>query len=410
MLESPGVAVKVYQRPLSHSSMSMYLECPQKFKFRYIDKLPEQPKWFFSFGQSVHAALEFLYSIPALPPPTLAQLLEHYKKNWKKDGYKNAEQEREHLAEGEKILTDFYKLHIKDFRLPLFAEYKFEFEVEGVPLLGFVDRIDRLDNGNLSVIDYKTGKAIKQERLHEDRQLTLYQMAVERLLGAKVERLTFYHLPSQKPLTVGPRAQQQLDALAETIVSVNEGIQAERFDPTPSEKVCQWCDFRPHCPVFKSMYAAPAPMPPGFGFGSRAAEDPSVPALVAAGSEQDRIAALVDEYGDLLGKAAEAQAAADAVREELAAVLTKKGYVRAFGNRYELSLTPESKWEFKDKNKILEVLKRHGLYDCVLKPSAPEVYKLLDSPEFPAEARKNVEKFGERKEQPRLSVKPLRSA
>ena len=45
-------------RPLSHSSITLYNECPQKYKFRYIDAVPEKPRHFFSFGRSVHSALE----------------------------------------------------------------------------------------------------------------------------------------------------------------------------------------------------------------------------------------------------------------------------------------------------------------------------------------------------------------
>ena len=57
-------------RPLSHSSISMFQECPQKYKFKYLDKLPEKPRHFFSFGSSVHQALEFFYGVKALPAPS----------------------------------------------------------------------------------------------------------------------------------------------------------------------------------------------------------------------------------------------------------------------------------------------------------------------------------------------------
>ncbi len=69
-------------RPLSHSSISLFNECPQKYKFKYIDKIPEKPKYFFSFGQSVHLALEYFYGpvlTPAAPKaPSLEDLLKHF--------------------------------------------------------------------------------------------------------------------------------------------------------------------------------------------------------------------------------------------------------------------------------------------------------------------------------------------
>src|SRR5579863_7286493 len=112
---SPSPAAPVagrLPRPLSHSSISMYVECPQKYKFKYIDKLPEKPKSFFSFGRSVHSALEFFYSVAALPAPSLEQVLTHYKEKWVREGYKNEEEEAQYRAEGERILREFYKKHV----------------------------------------------------------------------------------------------------------------------------------------------------------------------------------------------------------------------------------------------------------------------------------------------------------
>ncbi|MBI4055924.1 MAG: PD-(D/E)XK nuclease family protein [Elusimicrobia bacterium] len=243
-------------RPLSHSSISMYLECPQKYKFKYIDKIPEKPKYFFSFGQSVHSALEFFYGVPALPAPSLEEVLENYQKNWKKEGYKDAHQEREYFEEGKKILVRFYEKHIQDFKPPFFAEYSFTFEVDGVPVTGKVDRIDKLENNKIAIVDYKTGKAFDLSRVKEDSQLTMYQMATEELLGFKVDHLTFYHLPSLTPLTVFPHSLEQVNSLRKRIVQVAESIQAEKFDPKPEERKCNWCDFKPLCPIFKHLYAS----------------------------------------------------------------------------------------------------------------------------------------------------------
>ncbi len=388
-----------YNRPLSHSSISLYLECPQKFKFRYIDKLPEAPKWFFSFGQSLHAALEFFYSVKALPAPTLEQLLAFYKDNWRKEGYKSPQQELEYFADGRRILEEFYRLHIDSYRIPYFAEYKFDLEVDGVPVTGFVDRIDKLGNGNLAVIDYKTGKDIKLDRVEGDPQLTLYQMAVEQLLGAKVETLTFYHLPSQRALTTRPRAADKIEALRERIVDVHSRIQAERFDPDPEEKKCQWCDYRPHCPVFRSMYAAPPPAAPVIR--KKAILAP------AADSDQERLAALVDRYGDLRGQEQQIQSEIEELKAEIVSLLRKNGYVRAFGNRFEVSAQAEKRWDFRDRGKVLEALRRHGLYEKVLKPSAPEVYRLLESPELPEAAREEIERLGERRDTESLELRRL---
>src|SRR5688572_12357800 len=189
-------------RPLSHSSMSMYNECPQKYKFKYIDKIPEKPRHFFSFGQSVHLALEYFYGVTTPPAPTLAQVLEHYKQNWVSAGYKSVDQEHEYFEDGKAMITAYYHKHLPDFAIPFFVEYNFNLSVDGVPVTGKVDRIDKLADGTLAILDYKTGKQLKGGRVEEDAQLTMYQLACESLLGAEVSRLSFYHVPSLKEQVV----------------------------------------------------------------------------------------------------------------------------------------------------------------------------------------------------------------
>ena len=52
-------------------------------------------------------------------------------------------------------------------REPMLAETKGEAEVAGVTLYGGVDRIDRLPDGRLAIVDYKTGQAPGQKAVAE---------------------------------------------------------------------------------------------------------------------------------------------------------------------------------------------------------------------------------------------------
>lgn len=364
-------------RPLSHSSISMFQECPQKYKFKYIDKIPEKPRHFFSFGQSVHLALEFFYGVKTLPAPSLEELLAFYKENWVEGGYKDPGQEAQYFEDGKAILNAFYKKHIRDYALPFFVEYNFNLEVEGVPVTGKVDRIDKLPDGTLSILDYKTGKALAGKRAQTDAQLTMYQLAAEHLLGMTVGKLVFYHLPTLKEQTVERHPAELVDGLRQRIVSTAEQISAGRFEPQPAESVCRWCDFKPLCPIFKSEYSTPQPPP-----------------LDA------ELSAKIDRYGDLLGEA-------ESLKGEILASLAQKGYVRAFGRRFEASRAAKQKWEFSDKQKILEIIKKSGLYDRVLAPSAPKVEALLSDPTVDGGVRAQLEEFGRRVETPDLKVKPL---
>lgn len=375
-------------RPLSHSSISLYNECPQKYKFKYIDKIPEKPKHFFSFGQSVHLALEYFYGPKEPKAPSLEDLLKHYREIWVKPGYRDENHEAELFEEGRQILTRFHDKHAKSFHVPFSVEYNFNFEYEGIPLTGKVDRIDKLPDGRLSILDYKTGKKLAAGRLDIDAQLTMYQFACESQLGAEVGELIFYHLPTLKEHRTVRRDKPLVKELTTRIVDTAEGITKDRFDPKPTENACRWCDYKPLCPIYKDQYAG-------------------MPAVAAKAAGEPELAALVDKYGDALATAEAARVAAQAAGNELAAALKKKNYVRAFGDRFEVSSAPAVKWEFADKKKVLEMLKKAGLYEQVLAPSAPLVNKLIEDKATDADLRARLTEIGERVETTDLKLKGL---
>lgn len=394
-------------RPLSHSSISMYQECPQKYKFKYIDKIPEKPKHFFSFGSSVHEALEYFYGVTALPAPTLKEVLQYLKDHWKSEGYKDETQEAQYFDDGKVILTAFYKKHIESYHIPFFVEYNFNLEVDGVPVTGKVDRIDKLPDGRIAILDYKTGKAIPEGRVLGDAQLTMYQMACEELLGAKVARLTFYHLPSLKELTIERHSQDQVDVLRRRVVTTAESIMKEAFAPKPDEKKCFWCDYKPICPIFKHQYSALASAP-----RVEVSANPPRPVHAAESliEEADaQLTEMVDRYGDLQKKVQETQEEIQTLKQAILAILKKKGYMRAFGKKFELARAGEVKWEFSDKTKVLELLKKAGLYDQILAPSAPMIARLMADPKLEPGLKGKLEKLAEKLDASDLKIKPLPS-
>ena len=375
-------------RPLSHSSISLYNECPQKYKFKYIDKVPEKPRHFFSFGQSVHLALEFFYGVKEPVPPSLPDLLKNYKEVWVSAGYKDPGQEFEYFEEGKRILQEFHRKHSKDFHVPFFVEYAFTFEVEGVPVTGRIDRVDKLPDGRLSVLDYKTGKKLATGRLEIDAQLTMYQFACESLLGAEVGELVFYHLPTLKQHRAARRGTALVDELKGRIVTTAESITKEKFDPKPEESVCRWCDYKPICPIFKDQYAG-------------------MPVAAAKASGEPELAVLVDQYGESLAAVELAKGAAQKAGQALAEMLQKKGYTRAFGAEYEVVAGKTARWEFIDKKKVIDIIKKAGAYEKVLAPSAPLVNKLIEDKSTDPNLRAQLTELGERVESPDLKIKPL---
>ena len=72
----------------SHSRISTFEQCPLKFKFRYIDKIPpdfEQSIEGF-LGNKVHDTLEWIYKKVAQNIiPQLDDVIQYYVNNWDRD-------------------------------------------------------------------------------------------------------------------------------------------------------------------------------------------------------------------------------------------------------------------------------------------------------------------------------------
>ena len=128
--------------------------------------------------------------------------------------------------------------------------------LEGVPLVGYVDRIDRLPNGTLAIRDYKTGilrKPYPGSRDEYGQQIQIYAKAVAELTGEKVTKGSLYYVRETegKVRQISVREIALADAAAQLMTSWQEIKSAEQelaYPATPSA-LCSWCPIVNVCPV-----------------------------------------------------------------------------------------------------------------------------------------------------------------
>lgn len=150
---------------LSPSSLNTYLECPRKFLFSYLLKIPRKKEKPLYLGKATHYALErFFRNFDS--DKSLNTLLEGFEEGLKKE-YLEKEEFTEALEEGKKILSEYFE-HYKDkLTKPLECEYGFfdkNVYFEDIKIHGVIDRIDQIGNTKIRgripvrVVDYKTGR------------------------------------------------------------------------------------------------------------------------------------------------------------------------------------------------------------------------------------------------------------
>ncbi len=237
---------------LSYTALSTYEQCPLQYKFRYIDRLDWEPRPALSFGESLHSALEWLYSQQTPHIPELPSLLAKLDELWVSEGYSSPEEEERYREHARQVLSEFYRSNSGSFRLPASVEQQFQIDMGDFLLTGRIDRLDRHPDGTYEIIDYKTNRKIPPlSRLANDLQLPIYQLASSRIWGIRPCKLTFYYLIPNQRFTTRPWSDERLKAVEDRLRRAADKIRSGVFYPTPNP-LCYWCDFTSLCPSYKA--------------------------------------------------------------------------------------------------------------------------------------------------------------
>ena len=399
----------------SYSKLGMYKECPQKYKFRYVHMLPEKPKYYFAFGTALHAVMEFIFNPQRPGFPSLQEALQFFDSEWNKTtfeqkGYASVEKELEGFAEGRRILETYYAKNEASFVHPLSVEMKSTLETDGLSLISILDRMDYLGDGKIKILDYKTGKTVQREPT----QLYMYQKVVENspvvkaLVQAKdpsvkevrVGEMSFYHLPTLTELKFERAPDKEIFAFWQGVLDVAGNIRAGKFDPTPGETQCKFCDYRNLCPVFTGKeYDGPS------GYGARkktvlpSPDFPPAPEKPAAApqSEPDQLSEKIDRLGELIDEQRR-------LEQEIIALMQKNKFARHFGKAFQAELTDEEKIQISDEEKVVALLQKLNLLEKVLAPTRTTVARLLDDETVSAQDKAKLKVLVQKINVPRLIV------
>ncbi|MDD6172769.1 MAG: PD-(D/E)XK nuclease family protein [Elusimicrobia bacterium] len=370
----------------SYSKMGMYKECPQKYKFRYVLKLPEKPKYYFAFGSALHKAMEYLYSSLKPPFPPLETVLDFFEKDWESTsyadkGYASKLKESEGYLEGVRIIKAYYAKHVTDTLSPIATEFRTTVDIDGLSVIGIVDRIDYLGDGKVSILDYKTGKKISRE----PDQLMMYQKLMtgnkelENIVKArhpeaeKIEfaNMAFYHLPSLDSQIFPPASKEEMDDFWARVLGVAADIKAGKFAPDPGETKCRFCDYKDMCPVWRLSPADEQ----SFG-GEDYGQEPLQPQNPMA-----ELSSKIDAYGKALDEAKK-------LEKEIISAMKENSLNRHFGKNFEVSLHKTRNIDFKDKEKTVQTLKSLNLLGKTLVPTLGTIKALLESGSLTPEQHK----------------------
>jgi RecB family exonuclease len=204
--------------------------------------------------------------------PDLDVLLHIYEKEFQELGYESERHKRQTYEQGKESLTEYFKVRKENFIGEVFDQEKaFRIPIDGVALVGRIDRIDVSSNHErphpaatrlpspsqgegtqrsvggevLEVIDYKTGKVKDQKTVDKDAQLTIYAMACQQLFGKLPESLCLYFVNDNVKVTT-TRSEKDVAKKKKEISDTIQLIKQGKFKAKPGFG-CQYCPYKKIC-------------------------------------------------------------------------------------------------------------------------------------------------------------------
>ncbi|MCL5433007.1 MAG: UvrD-helicase domain-containing protein [Patescibacteria group bacterium] len=239
---------------ISYSQIQTFEICPLHYKLRYILKIPTPPSAAQSFGITLHCALRDFYQLVLRGEKI--KILESEKlleKNWINDGYLSKSHEKAAFEKAKLILLNYLKENFnpKSIKTQI-LEYPFNFFIKNLKVGGRIDRVDKIGENKIEIIDYKTGNNIPTEKnIAKDLQLTTYALAAtkinEKVFNKKPEEIVLslcYLERGQKISTT--RTKKQLEEAEEYILEKVKEIENSDFKCNRSA-ICQNCEYKILC-------------------------------------------------------------------------------------------------------------------------------------------------------------------
>jgi putative RecB family exonuclease len=245
---------------LSATAIKDFLQCVLKLVFRYDREIPSLKNDYAKLGIAIHEALEqftrrMLHkkSFPDASDYEFATTA--FMNSATQEGLENMS----FYSEGRRIVTDYIDKYDPSEEI-LDVERRFKITTpEGIPIVGAIDKVVKLNDDTLAIIDYKTGRTtLTGWELQDDIQLSMYDLAASLLWPEYPNRLLFLDYVRMDKRISTYRTEEQRAEFREFLVSVWTQINKmnEREARGRINKLCGWCDYKDHCEAYASFMKA----------------------------------------------------------------------------------------------------------------------------------------------------------
>jgi putative RecB family exonuclease len=245
-------------RSLSPSRLSDFQACPRRYQYASIERIPQPASYATAKGRFAHFVFEQLFMLPApertierardfIPAAVESILTEDVRTDIAMD---DAMMERL-LAETDHIITTYFQMEDPTAVTSEGVELRLGATVDGAPLFGILDRLDRDADGSLTIVDYKTGGL--PNRNYDSQTFAnaeLYAALCEAELGEKPTKIRLMYVAKGESIernvtdvVVKARSSSASSAWAK----INRFYDDGEFPAKPSVNACRFCSYKDLC-------------------------------------------------------------------------------------------------------------------------------------------------------------------
>lgn len=252
---------------LSYSSLTSWLECGERFYLERVANAPQSPAWWFLAGDAFHSATEEFDKEDSFDENRAEELWHlHWndrlaevedKSALKAGGRKSAQwPDKENgdywTATGPSLARLYAKwkndvftegwqwLALPDGNPAI--EVPVQYDANEVLVKGYIDRVMVDPNGQVVVMDLKTGSREPASSL----QLAVYALGLERNLGVTATLGGYYMARKGEIPSLHSLAHYTPDMVGDWFTKAKAGIEAEIFIPKVGP-LCGSCSVAPYC-------------------------------------------------------------------------------------------------------------------------------------------------------------------
>jgi DNA helicase-2/ATP-dependent DNA helicase PcrA len=245
------------EQGLAVTALNNYLKCPWEYFFVNLIRLPKAQSKHQMYGTAMHETLKtFFDKYREEQDMSVDDLLSLFEFNLNKT-LLSPNDLSDSLNKGKKALKGYFEAYKGTWNRSLLTEYSVRGVHIPVPsekgdfeliLKGNLDKVEFLDDTNVNVVDYKTGKRKSENKENYSRQLAFYKLLLS-LDDKKKYRMVSGELDFVEPEASGKYKKDKIEVNDEDVEKLIELIKQKAneiyslafWDKNCGEKDCEYC-------------------------------------------------------------------------------------------------------------------------------------------------------------------------